>query len=120
TAPIAPPWVPVPVPASRDILIDNVRSRGRALDRAISWLAHPMPGLRRIAAIPVSLREVFGEGAAPRSSLNVPVGTRRRLLLARADLARAKDAAHAHDASVNDVLLAAVAGGTRELLRGRG
>ncbi len=120
TAPIAPPWVPVPIPASRDILADNVRSRGRSLDRAISWLAHPMPGLRRLGAIPASLVDVFGEGWAPRSSLNVPVGTRRRLLLARADLDRAKDAAHAHGASVNDVLLAAVAGGARELLRSRG
>lgn len=120
TAPIAPPWVPVPVPASRDILADNVRSRGRSLDRAISWLAHPMAGLRRLGAIPASLGEVFGEGWAPRSSLNVPVGTRRRLLLARADLDRARDAAHAHGASVNDVLLAAVAGGARELLRSRG
>ncbi len=120
TAPSAPLWVPVAIPSSRDILIDNVRSRGRVLDRAISWLAHPMPGLRRLGAIPVSLREVFGEGAAPRSSLNVPVGTRRRLLLARADLDRAKVAAHAHGASVNDVLLAAVAGGARELLRSRG
>ena len=118
--PSAPQWFPVPIPSSRDILIDNLRSRGRSLDNAISWLAHPMPGLRRLGAIPVSLREVFGEGAAPRSSLNVPVGMRRRLLLARADLDRAKDAAHAHGASVNDVLLAAVAGGTRELLLGRG
>jgi WS/DGAT/MGAT family acyltransferase len=53
-------------------------------------------------------------------SLNEPVGTRRRLMLVRADLAAARTTAHAHDATVNDVVLAAMAGGARRLLESRG
>jgi len=53
-------------------------------------------------------------------SLNVPVTGPRRLLLIRADLRRAKVVAHAHGGTVNDVVLAAVAGGARSLLRSRG
>ena len=53
-------------------------------------------------------------------SWNRPVGTGRRLLLARADLARAKAVAHVHGAAVNDLVLAAAAGGGRRMLAGRG
>ena len=60
------------------------------------------------------------EGRAPRVSLNAPVTGRRRLLLIRADLERARTVAHAHGGTVNDVVLAAVAGGARNLLRSRG
>jgi hypothetical protein len=38
----------------------------------------------------------------------------------RADLERAKQVAHAHHATVNDVVLCAIAGGARALLAGRG
>jgi len=48
------------------------------------------------------------------------VGGRRRLVLVRARLSVVKQVAHAHHATVNDVLLAGVAGGLRALLLGRG
>jgi diacylglycerol O-acyltransferase / wax synthase len=66
------------------------------------------------------LRAQLGKGLAPRSSLNGRLGGRRRLLLVRGDLARAKAVAHAHGGTVNDVMLAAVTGGLRALLRSRG
>jgi diacylglycerol O-acyltransferase / wax synthase len=85
------------------------------------------PRLRHPAAIVVSLgartrqlRLAVGEGLAPRVSWNRPAGRRRRLLLVRADLAGAKAVAHAHGGTVNDVVLAAVAGGARRLLASRG
>ena len=57
---------------------------------------------------------------APRTSLNHPVGAERRLAIVRGRLDLTKQIAHAHHAKVNDVVLAAVAGGLRELLAGRG
>jgi diacylglycerol O-acyltransferase / wax synthase len=66
------------------------------------------------------LRGLLREGLAPRSSLNQPVGSHRRLLLVRGDLEAARRVAHAHDAKVNDLVLAVVTGGARELLRARG
>ena len=55
-----------------------------------------------------------------RSVLRRPVGGRRRLAMVRAQLAKVKDVAHAHGATVNDLLLAAVTGGLRALLLARG
>ena len=55
-----------------------------------------------------------------RSVLRRPVGGRRRLALVRAQLAEVKAVAHAQGATVNDLLLAAVTGGLRELLLARG
>jgi diacylglycerol O-acyltransferase / wax synthase len=48
------------------------------------------------------------------------VGGRRRLAVVGAQLAEVKAAAHAHGATVNDLLLAAVTGGLRALLVARG
>jgi diacylglycerol O-acyltransferase / wax synthase len=65
-------------------------------------------------------RQLLRERAAPRVSINTPAGPHRRLLLVRADLGQVKAAARAHGATVNDVVLAAVAAGARELLANRG
>jgi WS/DGAT/MGAT family acyltransferase len=60
------------------------------------------------------------EGRAPRTSFNRPVGRQHRVLLVRADLEQARQVAHAHHATVNDVVLCTIAGGARALLAGRG
>jgi WS/DGAT/MGAT family acyltransferase len=65
-------------------------------------------------------REVLTEKPAPRTSLNRPVGSERRLAIVRGRLEPTKRAAHVHHAKVNDVVLAAVAGGLRQLLASRG
>jgi WS/DGAT/MGAT family acyltransferase len=59
-------------------------------------------------------------GRAPSLSWNRPIGRRQRVMLLRADLGSVKAAAHTHGAKVNDVVLAAVAGGARRLLESRG
>jgi WS/DGAT/MGAT family acyltransferase len=53
---------------------------------------------------------------APHSSLNVPIGARRRVRAVRADLARIKAIKRELGGTVNDVILAAVTGGLRTLL----
>src|SRR5262249_25077297 len=49
-----------------------------------------------------------------------PVGAGRRLALIRGRLDLTRQIAHAHHATVNDVVLAAVTGGLRQLLASRG
>ena len=117
--PVPPPWKPAPIPSSRDLFDDNLRHRGMVVARAMSSLLHPARWWRRARAALPSLRQTLREGLASRCSLNGPLGTRRRLLLARADLERVREAAHAHGAKVNDVVLAAISGGARELLQAR-
>jgi diacylglycerol O-acyltransferase / wax synthase len=118
-APVAPPWTPTPIPSARELLGDNLRRRVQGLDRALLALAHPSRALRRARGAWPAWREFFAE-RAPRTSLNRPIGTDRRLVVVRSRLAVAKRVAHAHHATVNDVVLAAVAGGLRQLLAGRG
>ena len=65
------------------------------------------------------MREFLAE-RAPRTSLKRPIGPDRRLAVVRSRLEVAKQVAHAHHAKVNDVVLAAVAGGLRQPLAGRG
>lgn len=77
----------------------------------------PAPGV--VARAAATLRQtaaVARAGRAPVAPWNRPVGPRRSFALVRADLAAAKAAAHAGGGKVNDVVLAAVAGGARAWL----
>ncbi len=58
--------------------------------------------------------------AAPRTSINVPIGATRRLAIARVPLSDLKAIKDALGGTVNDVVLAATTAGLRELLLGRG
>jgi WS/DGAT/MGAT family acyltransferase len=119
STPVAPPWTPTPLPTTGELLGDNLRRRVQGLDRALLALAHPSRTLRRARGAWPAWREFFAE-RAPRTSLNRPIGTDRRLVVVRSRLDAVKQVAHAHHATVNDVVLAAVAGGLRQLLAGRG
>jgi diacylglycerol O-acyltransferase len=118
--PVAPPWTPGPIPTPGELLYDNLRRRAQGLGRAWSSLAHPIRTLRRARAAWPTWREFFAEQRAPRTSLNRPIGADCRLATVGSRLDLAKQIAHEHHAKVNDVVLAAVAGGLRELLARRG
>jgi len=119
-APAAPPFTPTPIPAPSQLLADNLRRRRHELGRGGAALARPGRTARQARAVWPAWREVLAEQPAPRTSLNRPVGAGRRLALIRGRLEATKQIAHAHHATVNDVVLAAVAGGLRELLASRG
>jgi len=119
-APAAPPWRPAPVPSARELLGDNARRHARELGHALSGLADPGGMLRRARGTGLAWREAVAH-RAPRTSLNRGrIGLDRRLALVRGDLGRAGRIARAHGGTVNDVVLAAVTGGLRDLLLARG
>jgi WS/DGAT/MGAT family acyltransferase len=117
------PWAaspcPSPVRLVTDALTDHVVRTGRLVGRAVDPLIHPSTG----RAIEFR-RAVGGAGSrgvlAPRSSLNRPTGPRRTLAFVRQQLVAVKQAGRRQGATVNDVLLSAVAGGLRSLLLARG
>src|SRR5215468_8873578 len=111
---------PSPIPAPSRLLADNLRRRRNELGRGWSGLAHPGRTARKARRALPAWREVLTERPAPHTSLNRPVGTGRRLAIIRSGLDVTKQIAHAHSATVNDVVLAAVAGGLRQLLASRG
>jgi len=109
-------WMAAPAPGLRELAADRLSAARRALSR----LREPGAAAAQLGRISRQAAELAREGRAPRVSVNVPVTRLRRLALVRADLERARTAGHAHGGTVNDVVLAAVAGGARALLGARG
>jgi diacylglycerol O-acyltransferase / wax synthase len=116
----APAWNPAPLPSPRELLADNVARHLRSLARAASALTHPRITLSHVRDTWPAFRELVTEEPATSTSLDRMVGPNRDLALIRSNLDNVKAVGHAFDATVNDVLLAATAGGVRALLRGRG
>jgi WS/DGAT/MGAT family acyltransferase len=115
----APAWIPRRRPSTGELLCDNLHRRRAELHRGLSGFTHPARTLRHARTTLPAWREVLTDKPAPRTSLNHPVSGRRRLAVIRSRLDPAIDAAHTNDAKVNDVVLAAVAGGLRALLAHR-
>jgi diacylglycerol O-acyltransferase / wax synthase len=117
--PPAVPWSPQPPPPARALLADGVRCRASA---AAAVLRHPLRLARKGAAAAVGSADMLrkARSAAPRTSLNRLPGWGRRLRAVHLDLEAARTVAHAHGATVNDVLLCVVAGGVADLLVARG
>ena len=118
--PDPPPWVPRPAPTREELRVDRRLRRRESLTGALPAVTHPGRWLPRARSRAAESRRFFGEGLAPATSLNGPIGTGRLLFVVRADLERARTAAHAHGGTINDVLLAGVGGGARALLAHRG
>ena len=77
--PVAPDWRPMPIPTDIDLLRDNLRRRGQELGRGWAGVTHPRRTIRSARETWPAWREVLAEEPAPRTSLNRPVRTARRL-----------------------------------------
>jgi WS/DGAT/MGAT family acyltransferase len=103
-----------------------LQASGNAIRIAASGVAAPLRGPHRAAEALSRARalvEVLVKDeliAAPSSSLNEPIGTHRSLAVLTAPLDDLKVIKRSLGGSVNDVVLAATAGGLRDLLRSRG
>jgi WS/DGAT/MGAT family acyltransferase len=117
--PIPPAWTPRPVPPDDVLLTDSLHRRAAPIADAASWLLRPDRWWEQSATTVGPMLQMLKDGPAPSTFLNGPIGTHRRLALIRADLERTRAAAHARGAKVNDAVLAAVAGGARDLLEVR-
>jgi len=125
TAPDSPPppltpWSPSPPPSSFEMLRDNLSRRLRRLLSALSGLAHPVTTLRGVWSQCRVVGQMLNEGMASRTSLNRRIGPHRRMVMIRSDLDTYREIAHHHQGKVNDVLLAVLTGGLRDLLASRG
>lgn len=116
----APPWVPAAPPSGRELLADNLHRHAANLTGVLMKLLAPRATFRRLREALPALGELMAERPGPETSLHRPIGTDRRLVLVHLGLADIREVAERHDATVNDVLLAATAGGLRAVLDGRG
>jgi WS/DGAT/MGAT family acyltransferase len=99
-------------PSTAELAVDAWRSRVRALSR--------LPTVWRRVRASVAAAGGLRPGRAAGCSLLRPAGPRRRLAVVRADLAPLRAAAHRTGGTVNDVVLAAVAGALHAVLEHRG
>ena len=110
-----PGWLPHP-PAPIGIAVDAGIAAARAGTNA---LMHPREAFERSrGVIELLVRDELI--AAPRSSLNVPIGSTRRIATVHAQLQELQQIRAALGGTVNDVVLCAAAGGLRALLLARG
>ena len=115
----AEPWVPRPEPSGATLLADALVERAGApmdLARAAAGaVTHPQQALAAGAAAAIGLAAITraGLGGAPRSPLNDRIGPHRRFTWVDAELATLKAIKNALGGTVNDVVLAVVAGALR-------
>ncbi|MEO8828376.1 wax ester/triacylglycerol synthase family O-acyltransferase [Lapillicoccus sp.] len=116
------PWAPQPEPSAARLVTGALVELGSSPVRAVRALARAL----RPNAIPQSVTEVVGmarlgeQMAHLEFGLNGPLGPRRDWRWVRAGLDEVKAVKNYHGGTVNDVVLAAIAGGFRALLCSRG
>jgi diacylglycerol O-acyltransferase len=120
TPPAASPWIPRPQPSPPDLLLDNIYGSAAAVSKASRRLLHPMALVDHLRQLWPPILEFLGERHASRTSLNAPLSAARRIAVITSSLSTVKEASHRLSVTVNDAVLAAVAGGLRELLQSRG
>jgi diacylglycerol O-acyltransferase / wax synthase len=114
------PWRPAPAPGPLALAVDAVAGRLGTIGAALRHLPDAPRAIRVAGRDAAATTRAALAQAAPATSLDHAVGPGRRLIVIRRPLEQVKQAGRAHGATVNDVLLAAVAGGLRQLLAGRG
>jgi diacylglycerol O-acyltransferase len=124
TIPDAPAWEPQPVPSSLQLLLDTL-SEGvvevARVQRAITEaLQVPRRVLNELGELGKSLATLAeGRLVAPQLSINQPVGRHRRFLGVTVPLDDVKRVREVFGGTVNDVVLAGIAGGLARLLDAR-
>jgi WS/DGAT/MGAT family acyltransferase len=123
--PPAEPWMAEPAPGSARLLADAILERAINPFIATEQLVGALRAPRQLAAVLAdTTRGLAGfAGVARRgesSSLNGPLGPHRRWDWARGRLSDAQLVRRAFGGTVNDVVLAAITHGFRELLESRG
>src|SRR5438067_6995298 len=128
-APVAPPaqaWVPRPLPSGVQLLTDALLERATVPAEVARGVRAALRGPRRLAkrsaevAAAVGAFAAVGFEPAPPSPFNVPVGPHRRFTWIRGELQDFKAVKNALGGTVNDVVLAAVAGALGSYMRAHG
>jgi diacylglycerol O-acyltransferase / wax synthase len=124
---VSPPpageWTPRPLPSDAQLLADALIERATAPAEMARGVRAALRGPRHVAsrlagaAVGVGAVARAGLRSAPPSPLNVRIGPHRRFTWVRGDLQQFKTIKNALGGTVNDVVLAAVAGALGRHLR---
>lgn len=111
----AQPWRPTPPPSPLTLAVEAVASRLAAVATALRHLPNAPRAVRAAGREAAATRAALAE-RAPATSLDHPIRPGRQLAVIRRPLEQVRQAGHAHGATANDVLLAAVAGGSTPMV----
>ncbi len=119
-------WIPRPAPSPSRLLADEAMRRvtlpARLLDRTAEALRTPEVSLEtashRAGGLAAGLRKSVS--AASETPFNVPIGPHRRFDWTRFDMEAVRQVRKKLDGTINDVVLATVAGAVRSFLGERG
>jgi diacylglycerol O-acyltransferase len=120
------PWEPHPEPGTAHLLaaglVGAIRAGVALAEGALDALAHPERALSRAREAAEGVGEIVWAGLnpAPETPLNVPIGPHRRFVGLTSELSDLKAVKNAFGGTVNDVVLAVVAGALRTFLISRG
>jgi WS/DGAT/MGAT family acyltransferase len=120
TAPVVAEWEPEPAPHASQLLLDTLHERltePAEIARSIrSMMRGPRRALKGAQDLAQSMSTMVTRDAiAPRTSINARTGRHRRIAVVRVPLADVKEIRRGVGGTVNDVVLAGVAGGLRQL-----
>jgi diacylglycerol O-acyltransferase / wax synthase len=119
-------WSPEPEPSGVDLIAEGVKGLVRTpfslAGRALDALQRPGEAAERIREAAEGLGEVVwaGMNPAPDVPLNVEIGPHRRVRWVQSRLSDFKEVKNSLGGTVNDAVLAVVAGALRRWLRDRG
>ena len=119
-------WMPAPVPSDVELVAEGVAGLIRTplslAGRALGALQRPGETIDRVREAAEGIGEVVwaGMNPAPDVPLNVPIGPHRRVRWVQSRLSDFKEIKNALDGTVNDAVLAVVAGALGRWLRDRG
>jgi len=119
-------WTPNPEPTQAELIADGVKDFVKAplsaAGRVLGAAQHPSRALQAAREAAEGLGEVAWANLnpAPETPLNVPIGPHRRIRWVGAQLDDFKRVKNALGGTVNDVVLAVVAGALRRWLQSRG
>ncbi|MCP5067479.1 MAG: wax ester/triacylglycerol synthase family O-acyltransferase [bacterium] len=120
--PPAPPWKPRPIPSGIEMLTGDLARRfseaAEAVRSAPEVLRDPLGLVGRIREGAQAVSETLGAGLhnASETPINQPLGPHRKFEWHQMDLARVKRVKQSLGGTVNDVVLATVAGALRRFL----
>jgi WS/DGAT/MGAT family acyltransferase len=120
------PWKPHPEPSTTSLLASGIAGAARAgvalVEGSLEAMAHPDRAMSHAREVAEGLGELLWAALnpAPETPLNVPIGPHRRFVGVTASLADFKTVKNTFGGTVNDVVLAIVAGALRSFLIKRG
>lgn len=119
------PWLPRTEPSGRELLLDALREQianpvKSGIEAIGSAVRGPTESWQQVQAAVGGVASLIGAGTAPQSPFNRSVGSNRRFAMVAASVDDFKAVKNALGGTVNDVVLAIVAGAIHGFLDSRG